>query len=250
MFDNLKAEIAVVFERDPAVRTSWEVVSLYPGFHALLLHRLAHRLWRWNFKWLGRFVSQLSRWLTGIEIHPGACIGRRVFIDHGMGVVVGETAEVGDDCTLYQGVTLGGTSWNKGKRHPTLGSGVVVGAGAKVIGPILIGDGAKVGANAVVVRDVPAGVSVVGVPGRVVDDENAQRRLRPAEKLCFSAYGMSDNATDPVNKAITALLDHNHELDACVMEMRKRIEQLEEQLVVESEMRQVRLPSARKTGTP
>ena len=250
MFDNLKAEIAVVFERDPAVRTSWEVISLYPGFHALLMHRMAHRLWRWNLKWPGRFVSQFSRWLTGIEIHPGASIGRRVFIDHGMGVVVGETAEVGDDCTLYQGVTLGGTSWNKGKRHPTLGSGVVVGAGAKVIGPILVGDGAKVGANAVVVRDVPAGASVVGVPGRVVDDEKVQRRLRSAEKLCFSAYGMSDNATDPVTKAITALLDHNHELDTCVAEMRNRIEQLEERLVDPPALSEGRMQSARKTGIP
>src|ERR1700704_2339491 len=164
MLERLKEEIAVVFERDPAARTRWEVITCYPGFHALLFHRLAHRLWDLEFKWLARFVSHLSRWLTGIEIHPGAAIGRRFFIDHGMGVVIGETAEIGDDCTLYHGVTLGGTSWNKGKRHPTLGKGVVVGAGAKILGPILIGDGARVGSNSVVVREVPAGATAVGVP--------------------------------------------------------------------------------------
>jgi serine O-acetyltransferase len=148
MFTRLKEEIAVVFERDPAARNTWEVITCYPGFHALLVHRLAHWLWRQHLRWFARMVSHIGRWLTGIEIHPGAQIGRRFFIDHGMGVVIGETAEIGDDCTLYHGVTLGGTSWNKGKRHPTLGNGVVLGAGAKVLGPIKVGDGARVGSNA------------------------------------------------------------------------------------------------------
>ena len=157
MFSRLKEEIAVVFERDPAARNTWEVITCYPGFHAMLVHRLAHWLWGAGLRWLARFVSHIGRWLTGIEIHPGAQIGRRFFIDHGMGVVIGETAEIGDDCTLYHGVTLGGTSWNKGKRHPTLGNGVVLGAGAKILGPITIGDRAQVGSNAVVVKDVPPG---------------------------------------------------------------------------------------------
>src|ERR1700682_982114 len=145
MFSRIKEAIAVVFERDTAARNTWDVITCYPGFHAMLVHRLSHRLWGGGFKWLGRFISHLGRGLTGIEIHPGAQIGRRFFIDHGMGVVIGQTAEIGDDCTLYHGVTLGGTSWSPGKRHPTLGAGVVVGAGAKILGPILIGDGAKIG---------------------------------------------------------------------------------------------------------
>ena len=164
MFQRIREDIASVFDRDPAARSTWEVITCYPGFHALLIHRVAHRLWGVGLRWLARLASHLGRFLTGIEIHPGATIGRRVFIDHGMGVVVGETAEIGDDTTLYHGVTLGGTSWNKGKRHPTLGRGVVVGAGAKILGPILVGDGAKVGSNAVVVKDVPPGATAVGIP--------------------------------------------------------------------------------------
>ena len=156
MFSRLREDVACVFERDPAARSSWEVITCYPGLHALSLHRWSHWLWGNQFHWLARVSSHLGRFFTGIEIHPGATIGRRVFIDHGMGLVIGETAEIGDDCTLYHGVTLGGTSWNKGKRHPTLLRGVVVGAGAKVIGPIVIGEGAKIGSNAVVVKDVPA----------------------------------------------------------------------------------------------
>ena len=166
MLAQIREDIACVFERDPAARSTWEVVTCYPGFHALLIHRLAHGLWGMKMRWLGRFVSHLSRFLTGIEIHPGATVGRRVFIDHGMGVVIGETAELGDDCTLYHGVTLGGTAWNKGKRHPTLGRGVVVGAGAKLLGPIVVGDGARVGSNAVVVKDVPPAATAVGIPAR------------------------------------------------------------------------------------
>src|SRR5439155_27201766 len=162
---------------------------------------LAHRLWRMKLRWLARFVSHVSRFLTGIEIHPGARVGRRVFIDHGMGVVIGETAEVGDDCTLYHRVTLGGTSWNKGKRHPTLGRGVVIGAGAKVLGPILVGDGAKIGSNAVVVRDVPPGATAVGIPARILDQEVAERRERVAAKIGFSAYAISADMNDPMVQA-------------------------------------------------
>src|SRR5260370_30814278 len=164
MFDRIREDIACVFERDPAARSTWEVIACYPGFHALLIHRLAHGFWRMKMRWLGRFVSHVSRFLTGIEIHPGAKIGRRVFIDHGMGVVIGETAELGDNCTLYHGVTLGGTTGNKGKRHPTLRHGVVIGAGAKVLGPIVIGEAAKIGSNAAVVKDGPAGATALGVP--------------------------------------------------------------------------------------
>src|SRR5216110_1590343 len=181
MLTRIREDIACVFERDPAARSTWEVITCYPGFHALLIHRLAHGLWRIKLRWLARFVSHVSRFLTGIEIHPGAKVGRRVFIDHGMGVVIGETAELGDDCTLYHGVTLGGTTWRKKeKRHPTLGRNVVVGAGAKILGPILVGDDAKVGSNAVVVRDVPAGSTAVGVPARIVTGDAAQRRERQA----------------------------------------------------------------------
>src|SRR5262245_45017131 len=214
MFSRIREDIASIFDRDPAARTAWEVVTCYPGFHALLIHRLAHWLWGMRIRWIARFVSHLSRWLTGIEIHPGATIGRRVFIDHGMGVVVGETAEIGDDSTLYHGVTLGGTSWNKGKRHPTLGRGVVVGAGAKILGPIMVGDGAKVGSNAVVVRDVPAGATAVGIPARVLVGDTATRREDQAAKMGFSAYAISADMNDPMVQAIHRLIDHAAESDA------------------------------------
>ena len=164
----VREEIAVVFERDPAASSVLEVVMIYPGFHALLIHRVAARLWRWNFRLSARVLAHFSRALTGIEIHPGAQIGRRVFIDHGLGVVIGETAIVGDDCMMYHGVTLGGIACQKGKRHPTLGRGVVVGAGAKILGPIVIGDFARVGSNAVVLKDVPQNATAVGVPARVI----------------------------------------------------------------------------------
>ena len=217
MFDRLQEEIAVIFERDPAARTRWEVITCYPGFHALLFHRLAHPLWNHGWKWLARFVSHWSRWLTGIEIHPGARIGRRFFIDHGMGVVIGETAEIGDDCTLYHGVTLGGTSWNKGKRHPTLGNGVVIGAGAKVLGPVTVGDGAKIGSNAVVVKDVPPGATAIGIPARNVEAQNATQAGR------FAAYAVVKDLNDPVGKAINELIDQ------CV-DHEKRLEQVLEEL--------------------
>lgn len=208
MFKHLREDIAVVFDRDPAARSRWEVLTSYPGVHAVLIHRLTHRLWGWGFFWLARFTSHFARWITGIEIHPGARIGRRVFIDHGMGVVIGETAELGDDVTLYHGVTLGGTSWKKGKRHPTLGKGVVIGAGAKVLGPIHIGDGAKIGSNAVVVKDVPAGATAVGIPARILDGEQAEKRESQATKMGFSAYAISEDMNDPMVKAVHSLLDH------------------------------------------
>ncbi|MBK6973534.1 MAG: serine O-acetyltransferase [Candidatus Methylophosphatis roskildensis] len=223
MFSRLREDIACVFERDPAARSKWEVLTCYPGVHALVLHRLAHACWRGGFKWLGRFLSHFARWLTGIEIHPGATIGRRFFIDHGMGVVIGETADIGDDCTLYHGVTLGGTSWNKGKRHPTLKRGVVIGAGAKVLGPVTVAEGAKVGSNAVVVRDVPPRATAVGIPARIIESELDQVREEKAEKMGFSAYAVSRNDDDPLAVALHGLLDHAVETD-------RRIEALLHQL--------------------
>jgi serine O-acetyltransferase len=209
MFARLREDIAVVFERDPAARSTWEVLTCYPGLHALVWHRVAtNPLWRAGLRWLARWLAHCSRFLTGIEIHPGATIGRRVFIDHGMGIVVGETAVIGDDCTLYHGVTLGGTSWNKGKRHPTLARGVVIGAGAKVLGPVLVGDGAKIGSNAVVVRDVPPGATAVGIPARIVTVEDQQRREAQASKIGFSAYAIAADMNDPMVQAIHQLLDH------------------------------------------
>ena len=213
LFSQLKEDIAVVFDRDPAARSTFEVVTTYPGFHAMVIHRLANKLWRMGLKWLARLVSYIGRWLTGIEIHPGATIGRRVFIDHGMGVVVGETAEIGDDCTLYHGVTLGGTSWNKGKRHPTLKPGVVVGAGAKILGPITIGANARIGSNAVVVKDVPDDATAVGIPARILDSYAEKQRNQQAEKLGFSAYAISADMNDPMVKAIHGLVDHSAHID-------------------------------------
>lgn len=227
MLDRIREDIGCVFERDPAARTVFEIVTTYPGFHAVLAHRLSHWLWQRDFKWLARVHSNLARWLTGIEIHPGARIGRRFFIDHGMGVVIGETAVIGDDCTLYHGVTLGGTSWQKGRRHPTLGRDVVVGAGAKVLGPIEIGDGARIGSNAVVVKTVPSGATVVGVPGRAIEpelDADRRRRADTAARIGFDAYGATRDAPDPVANAINRMLDHIHHMDARLEEMSRALE--------------------------
>ena len=211
MFERVREDIQSVFHRDPAARNAFEVLTCYPGLHAIWFHRLSHWLWLHEFKWLARMSSNLARWLTGIEIHPGARIGRRFFIDHGMGIVIGETAEIGNDVTLYHGVTLGGTSWNKGKRHPTLEDGVIVGAGAKILGPFTVGAGAKVGSNAVVTRAVPPGATAVGIPGKIIvksDDEQEARRKAMAEKIGFDAYGVSEDMPDPVSRAIGQLLDH------------------------------------------
>ena len=221
MFPRIREDIRCVFERDPAARTVWEVITCYPGFHALQLHRVSHALWTAGLRWIARFLSHIGRFLTGIEIHPGATIGRRVFIDHGMGVVIGETAEIGDDCTLYHGVTLGGVSWNQGKRHPTLGKGVVVGAGAKILGPFTVGDGAKVGSNSVVVKAVPDGATVVGIPARVV--EHGAEVARAA----FDAYAVSADLDDPLSKVLLTLGSRTDDLDGRLAEILRRLGELE-----------------------
>ncbi len=226
MFARLRENISVVFDRDPAARSTWEVLICYPGFHALTLHIISHGLWKRNWKLLARVLSHLTRLITGIEIHPGATIGRRVFIDHGMGVVIGETAEIGDDCTLYHGVTLGGTSWRAGKRHPTLETGVIIGAGAKVLGPITLSAGSKVGSNAVVVKDVPAGATAVGIPARILDTAAEQVREQKAERLGFSAYGISSDMNDPMVKALHGLLDHSVTADKRIDMILAKLEQL------------------------
>ncbi len=216
MFDRIKEDIKSVYSRDPAARSNVEIFFNYPGLHAIWCQRLSHRLWQANWKWLARFISTIARWITGVEIHPGAKIGRRFFIDHGMGVVIGETAEVGDDVTLYHGVTLGGTSWNGGKRHPTLHDGVVVGAGAKILGPIEIGKNARVGSNSVVVKAVPEGMTVVGIPGRIVSKPEAvnnDKRSKIAEKYGFDAYAVSPDNPDPVANAIGRMVDHISVMD-------------------------------------
>jgi len=218
MFDAIREDINSVFDRDPAARSTFEVVTCYPGLHARIFHRMAHSLWQANFKWLARFMSHIARWFTGIEIHPGATIGRRFFIDHGMGVVIGETAEIGDDVTLYHGVTLGGTSWQEGKRHPTLGNGVVVGAGAKILGPIYIGDNAKIGSNAVVVKDVPAGSTAAGIPARILDE------AKKAEG--FNAYGIGNDQNDPLSKAIHGLLGHSMVVDQRINLILEQLEKM------------------------
>lgn len=225
----MKEDIRSVFDRDPAARNVIEVLTAYPGLHAVLVHRINHRLWKIGLKWFARFGSHIARWLTGIEIHPGATIGKRFFIDHGMGVVIGETAEIGDDCTLYHGVTLGGTSWQKGKRHPTLENNIVVGAGAKVLGPITLHSGARVGSNAVVTHDVPENTTVVGVPGRLVKkqkDDAQQKRDEIASKMGFDAYGVSKDADDPVVIAINRMLDHIHAMDDKMQTMCTALKQL------------------------
>ncbi len=208
MFARLHSDIQCILDRDPAARSAWEVLTCYPGLHAVVLHRWAHACWRAEFKWLGRFISNFSRWITGIEIHPGAKLGERVFFDHGMGIVIGETAEIGDGCTIYHGVTLGGTSLYKGaKRHPTLGNDVVVGAGAKVLGGFTVGDGAKVGSNAVVTKPVPAGATAVGNPARIIHEAADVQREAAASKMGFSAYGVTQN-DDPLSQALRGLIDN------------------------------------------
>jgi len=210
MFSRIRSDIQCILERDPAARSMFEVLTCYPGLHALWLHRRAHWCWTHGFKWLGRFISHMTRWFTGIEIHPGAKIGERVFFDHAMGVVVGETAEIGDGCTIYQGVTLGGTSLYKGtKRHPTLGRDVVVSAGAKVLGGFEVGDGAKIGSNAVVIKPVPAGATAVGIPARIIPSKAGESadvtEALPARP--FTAYGITQE-DDPLSQAMRGLVDN------------------------------------------
>ncbi len=215
MFETLKDDIRAVFDRDPAVRGVAEVVFCYPGFHALLFYRMAHALWTRKFYFLGRFTSHIGRFMTGIEIHPGARIGKGFFIDHGMGVVIGETAEIGENCTLYHGVTLGGTSWAKEKRHPTLGNNVIIGSGAKVLGPFTVGDNSKIGSNSVVVKEVPPNSTVVGVPGRMV--------ISGGKKVEEKVDLGHDQLPDPEAKAISCLFDQ-------VRALERKVKDLSEQL--------------------
>ena len=198
MFEKIKSDLSIVFDRDPAARSYLEIITTYPGVHAILFHRLAHFFWQIKLYWVARVTSYLSRIITGIEIHPGAIIGRRFFIDHGMGVVIGETAIIGDDCTIYHGVTLGGTSWKKGMRHPTLEDKVVIGAGAKILGPVTIGSNAKIGSNAVVVKDIPKNATAVGIPARLVD-EHVQKTNS------FSPYAVSKDEDDPMVHSVQEL---------------------------------------------
>ena len=216
MLSRIRSYTQAILERDPAARSVWDVVFSYPGFHALVLHRLAHPLWNAGWHWLARWISHWGRFLTGIEIHPGAKIGERVFIDHGMGIVIGEMAEVGDDCTIYQGVTLGGTSLVKGaKRHPTLGRGVIVGANACVLGGFTVGDGARVGSGAVVTKPVPDGATAVGNPARIIAAQQDAQREAAAARMGFSAYGVTQGE-DPVAQAMKGLIDnassHEHQI--------------------------------------
>ncbi|KQU73672.1 MULTISPECIES: serine O-acetyltransferase [unclassified Rhizobacter] len=216
MFDRLREDIACILERDPAARSTWEVLTCYPGLHALLMHRWSHACWKHGWHWLARFISHLGRFFSGIEIHPGATIGRRVFIDHGMGIVIGEMAEIGDECTIYQGVTLGGTSLVKGaKRHPTLGRGVIIGANACVLGGFTVGEGARVGSGAVVTKPVPAGATAVGNPARIILAKDDPSQAAADNAKGFSAYGVTQG-DDPVSQAMKGLIDnasgHEHQI--------------------------------------
>ena len=246
MFERLREDINCVFERDPAARNLFEVILCYPGVLALLFHRFDHLLWRWKLKLLARLLSNIPRLLTGIEIHPGATIGRRFFIDHGMGVVIGETVNIGDDCTLYHGVTLGGTSWQKGKRHPTLGNDVIIGAGAKILGPIEIGDGARVGSNAVVVKPIPDGATVVGIPGRIVkvDTDYKKHHKHALEQKIFDAYGMpyENLDIDPMQHAVNNMLDDIHKIDNKMQSICKTLRTMNDDLPPDLDSCKIRNP--------
>jgi serine O-acetyltransferase len=216
MFEKIKEDLAIVFERDPAARSYLEIITTYPGIHAIFFHRIAHKLWKIKLFWLGRSISHLARFLTGIEIHPGAVIGRRFFIDHGMGVVIGETSIIGDDCTLYHGVTLGGTSWKQGKRHPTLKNNVVIGAGAKVLGPITIDTGAKIGSNAVVVKDIPKNAIAVGIPARLVNDKGTKISA-------FRPYAVGKDEVDPIALSVQTLIDQVNKQEKLISSLEKSL---------------------------
>lgn len=244
MFEQMREDMQVIFERDPAARTWWEVLTVSAGLHAIWAHRINHAIWRRGLRWPARFLAHLARWLTGVEIHPGARIGRRFFIDHGMGIVIGETSEIGDDCSIYHGVTLGGTTWRKVKRHPTLEDGVVIGAGAKVLGPIVIGANSRIGSNAVVTKDVPPQSTVVGVPGHVLPPRSERERQKEdkaerkeAEKATqnaehetrFDAYASSADQSDPVERELHELLQRVRRLDEDLRELREQTAQKKEQ---------------------
>jgi len=203
-------DVRSVFKRDPAARNVFEILTCYSGVQAVIIYRFTHLLWRYKLYWLARFVSTFARWVTGIEIHPGAVIGRRFFIDHGMGVVIGETAEIGDDCMMYHGVTLGGTSWDKEKRHPTLMDGVVIGAGAKILGPITLGKNVRVGSNSVVVRSVDDNQTVVGIPGRIVT-----KKANDTDTDTFDSYAASSSgrSNDPTVQAVDSIIERLAEID-------------------------------------
>ena len=223
MFNSLFDQVDSIIVRDPAARNRLEVITCYPGLHAVWLHRISHFFWNLGLKWIARFLSMLSRLVTGIEIHPGAKIGRRVFLDHGLGIVIGETTEIGDDCTIYQGVTLGGTSLYKGvKRHPTLGKGVVVSAGAKVLGGFTVGDGARIGSNAVVLKEIPAGATAVGIPARILHPDLPQSADSKAKEY-FSAYGVTPNVDDPVSMALKGLIDATIEQETKIAQLEKAL---------------------------
>ncbi len=245
MFKHIKETIECVFARDPAARSSLEILLTYPGVHAVLIHRVSHHLWKAEWKLLARIVAGFARWLTGIEIHPGAKIGQRFFIDHGMGVVIGETAEIGDDCTLYHGVTLGGTTWQKGKRHPTLANDVVIGAGAKILGPIELAEGVRVGSNAVVTKSVPAGATVVGIPAKIVKiNEDYHKSCQSAvNQKIFDSYGMPQDLCeiDPVQHAITYMLDDLQIVDAQLNALSQAVQKLSEQQQIEIDLSSLQL---------
>lgn len=226
MFNSLFDQVDSIIVRDPAARNRLEVITCYQGLHAVWFHRISHALWNMGLKWIARVLSMVSRFITGIEIHPGAKIGRRVFLDHGLGIVIGETTEIGDDCTIYQGVTLGGTSLYKGvKRHPTLGKGVVVSAGAKVLGGFTVGDGARIGSNAVVLKEIPAGATAVGIPARVLHPD-LPKSVDSKTKEYFSAYGVTPNVDDPVSMALKGLIDATIEQEAKIAQLEKALAKL------------------------
>ena len=226
MFNSLFDQVDSIIVRDPAARNRLEVITCYPGLHAVWLHRVSHALWNAGLKWIARLLSMVARWITGIEIHPGAKIGRRVFLDHGLGIVIGETTEIGDDCTIYQGVTLGGTSLYKGvKRHPTLGKGVVISAGAKVLGGFTVWDGARVGSNAVVLKEIPAGATAVGIPARILHPDLPQSPDSKTKEY-FSAYGITPNIDDPVSMALKGLIDASLEQEAKIANLEKSLAKL------------------------
>jgi serine O-acetyltransferase len=239
MFARMRSDIQCILDRDPAARTHWEVIACYPGLHAIWMHRMAHACWSSGFKWLGRLISHVSRWLTGIEIHPGAVIGERVFFDHAMGVVVGETAQIGDGCTIYQGVTLGGTSLYKGvKRHPTLGQNVVVGAGAKVLGGFEVGDGAKIGSNAVVTKPVPAGATAVGIPARIIE---SQEGVSADVSSPFNAYGITQQ-DDPLSQALHQLIEHAAQQERQIEQLRSALQKIAPEVCADIESQGEHLP--------
>ena len=226
MFNSLFDQVDSIIARDPAARNRLEVITCYPGLHAIWLHRISHFLWSLGLKWIARLLSVFARFLTGIEIHPGAKIGRRIFLDHGLGIVIGETTEIGDDCTIYQGVTLGGTSLYKGvKRHPTLGKDVVISAGAKVLGGFIVGDGARVGSNAVVLKEIPAGATAVGIPARILHPDLPKSSDTKAKEY-FSAYGITPNVDDPVSMALKGLIDASLEQEVKIAALEQTLEKL------------------------